>query len=533
MRTILARPIAVAAVGALLLVPRAQAAVSHYAPISLPADAGIHANAHSEWWYFTGHLRDHAGHRYGYELTTFKFSGVKGMIPLQFSDTVYRIDFAITDESRHTFRSMIAYLPVTPGRTSLPAGTLHSAMKADTGTMSIDTLPGPGLAYRLRGSMSAGSLDLTLRTTRPPLLEGQGGVEQIANGYSYYYSLTNMQSSGSLVTVGGRQRVDGVTWMDHQWGNWDWRQDKGWDWLSVQLSNGTSLALTNFTDARGTAEGLQKYVGHAAGIMFAIALLDASVIGAAAVGLSTSYAVSDAIGVNHSLHRQPGEAKGFYAIYALLMAIAATIVLIPGSPLGLLTQGVQTLAGVLLPSAVVFLLLLCNDKAVMGPWANSTRLNIITSAIIWILVLLSIILTASVLFPGISGTTIVAILAGGSGVGLVLGAGLLIQSARDKRSVPPADLSRGTASSTSAVQAGHTATATAPDNAGTAAEQETGQVATLTYAERLDWRMPPLANLTRPVLSTQRKTGLGVLRGYLLLATILVIVKIVQVALGS
>jgi len=289
----------------------------------------------------------------------------------------------------------------------------------------------------------------------------------------------------------------------------------------------------NFTDARGTAEGLQKYVGHAAGIMFAIALLDASVIGAAAVGLSTSYAVSDAIGVNHSLHRQPGEAKGFYAIYALLMAIAATIVLIPGSPLGLLTQGVQTLAGVLLPSAVVFLLLLCNDKAVMGPWANSTRLNIITSAIIWILVLLSIILTASVLFPGISGTTIVAILAGGSGVGLVLGAGLLIQSARDKRSVPPADLSRGTASSTSAVQAGHTATATAPDNAGTAAEQETGQVATLTYAERLDWRMPPLANLTRPVLSTQRKTGLGVLRGYLLLATILVIVKIVQVALGS
>jgi hypothetical protein len=128
------------------------------------------------------------------------------------------------------------------------------------------------------------------------------------------------------------------------------------------------------------------------------------------------------------------------------MTIAATIVLIPGSPLGLLTQGVQTLAGVLLPSAVVILLLLCNDKAVMGPWANSARLNIITSAIIWVLVLLSIILTASVLFPGISGTSIVAILVGGSGVGLVLGVGLLIQSARDKRLVPPADLSRGTAS---------------------------------------------------------------------------------------
>ena len=289
----------------------------------------------------------------------------------------------------------------------------------------------------------------------------------------------------------------------------------------------------NFTDARGTAEGLQKYVGHAAGIMFAIALLDASVIGAAAVGLSTSYAVSDAIGVNHSLHRKPGEAKGFYAVYALLMAIAATIVLIPGSPLGLLTQGVQTLAGVLLPSAVVFLLLLCNDKAVMGPWANSTRLNIITSAIIWVLVLLSIILTASVLFPGISGTTIVAILAGGSGVGLVLGAGLFLQSARHKRGVLPADMSGATFSSTSAVQVGRTAAAGAQHNSGTATRQEAGQLLTFTHEEKLDWRMPPLANLTRAILSTQRKTGLGVLRGYLLLATVLVIVKIVQVALGA
>ena len=253
MRTILARPLAVAALGAMLVAPRAQAAASHYAPIRLPADAGVHADAHSEWWYFTGHLRDKAGHRYGYELTTFKFSGVKGMIPLQLSDTVYRIDFAITDESRHTFRSMIAYLPATPGRTSLPAGSLHSAMHADTGSMSIDALPGPALAYRLRGSMAAGSLDLTLRTTRSPLLEGQGGVEQIANGYSYYYSLTNMASSGTISTAAGRLRVDGVTWMDHQWGNWDWRQDKGWDWLSVQLSNGTSLALTNFTSARGAS----------------------------------------------------------------------------------------------------------------------------------------------------------------------------------------------------------------------------------------------------------------------------------------
>ena len=73
--------------------------------------------------------------------------------------------------------------------------------------------------------------------------------------------------------------------------------------------------------------------------------------------------------MRHSLHRGVGNAKGFYAIYAGLVAVAAAIVLLPGSPLGLLTEGVQVLAGVLLPSASVFLLL-CNDREVLGPWVN-------------------------------------------------------------------------------------------------------------------------------------------------------------------
>jgi Mn2+/Fe2+ NRAMP family transporter len=82
-----------------------------------------------------------------------------------------------------------------------------------------------------------------------------------------------------------------------------------------------------------------------------------------------------------------------------LVIIAAGLVLTPGAPLGLLTNAVQTLAGVLLPSATVFLLLLCNDKAVLGPWANGRWLNIFTGGVIAVLVILSIILTASVMFP--------------------------------------------------------------------------------------------------------------------------------------
>jgi Mn2+/Fe2+ NRAMP family transporter len=107
-----------------------------------------------------------------------------------------------------------------------------------------------------------------------------------------------------------------------------------------------------------------------AGDLFAIALLNAAIIGAAAVTLAISYAFGDVFRRPHSLHHGLGKADLFHGSYALMVALAAGIVLIPGAPLGTITIAVQALAGVLLPSATVFLLLLCNDKAVLGPWTN-------------------------------------------------------------------------------------------------------------------------------------------------------------------
>jgi Mn2+/Fe2+ NRAMP family transporter len=158
----------------------------------------------------------------------------------------------------------------------------------------------------------------------------------------------------------------------------------------------------NFTDAAGVAIGLEKYAGPVPAILFTLALIDACIIGAAAVSLSTAYAIGDVLSVRHSLHRKPTEAKAFYGTYFGLIPLSAVLVLTPGTPLGLLTNAVQTLAGVLLPSATVFLLLLCNDKAVLGPWVNSRSLNLFTGAVIVVLVILSMILTLSVLFPGIN-----------------------------------------------------------------------------------------------------------------------------------
>jgi len=249
----------------------------------------------------------------------------------------------------------------------------------------------------------------------------------------------------------------------------------------------------NFTDAGGIAHGLSTYVSRTVGDLFAIALIDAAIIGAAAVGLATAYATSDVLNQRHSLHRPVTQAKGFYACYAALIALAAALVLIPRVPLGLLTLGVQVLAGVLLPSAVVFLAILCNDKAVLGPWVNGRKLNIVTGVIIWVLVILSVILTASVLFPAITGSQILAVMALGTVSGLVLGAFLLMQARRHRDEVRVDDVLAET-------------------------------------LHRDTWRMPPLARLARPAMSRQGQLGLIALRGYLFVALALVVVKIVEVA---
>ncbi len=249
----------------------------------------------------------------------------------------------------------------------------------------------------------------------------------------------------------------------------------------------------NFVDAGAVAKGLEQYAGRLPGVLFALALIDASIIGAAAVSLSTAYAIGDVASLKHSLHRKPTDAKGFYGVYFGLIAIAAGLVLTPGAPLGLLTNAVQTLAGVLLPSATVFLLLLCNDKAVLGPWVNSRGMNVFTGAVISVLVMLSIILTASVLFPEATNEAVIlSILCGGTALAMLIalasGAFRKIRNGRHEGPVKPRTLE--------------------------------------------SWRMPPLAQLPPATLSAASRVWMGVLRLYLVAAAGLVLLRIIGLATG-
>jgi Mn2+/Fe2+ NRAMP family transporter len=226
-----------------------------------------------------------------------------------------------------------------------------------------------------------------------------------------------------------------------------------------------------FADAGAAAQGLGDRLGPWAGALFALALLNASVLGACAVTLASSYAIGDAFGLKHSLHRSWRDARVFHLSFTLSIIAAALVVLTPGAPLGIVTTAVQALAGILLPGASVFLLLLCNDRQVLGPWTNPPWLNALASVIVGMLVALSGAITITTVFPGVRASVLAAVLGGLLAVVLL---GLLLATRRRPSSRPRPR-------------------------------------ARIDWEART-WTMPPLETLKPPALSPGRASGLTVLR---------------------
>ena len=243
-----------------------------------------------------------------------------------------------------------------------------------------------------------------------------------------------------------------------------------------------------FVDAGSVAGGLESQLGAPAGALFALVLLNASILGAGVVALSTSYAIGDVAGVKHSLHRGWRDARVFHGSFAGMLALATLVVLLPGLPLGIVTTAVQALAGVLLPSATVFLLLLCNDRAVLGPWTNPRWLNAIAAVVVTLMLGLSLLLTLTTLFPRLDMQVTAAAVAAALTAGLAL---------------------TGLGSRTTAVRFEGTPW------------------------ERLTWTMPPLETLSRPAMTRARTAGLIVLRAYLVVAAVALAVKAAELILAS
>ncbi len=156
-------------------------------------------------------------------------------------------------------------------------------------------------------------------------------------------------------------------------------------------------------DARQTAQALVPLLPHGQGdlarTLFAIGLFDAGFLGALCISLSTSWAVGEVFGWAHSLNKKIKEAPWFYGVYLLMLLSSGAIVLIPGAPLITITMFVQVVAVTLLPSLLVFLILILNSKEFMGDHVNTRTQNLVNCAIIILVIAMSTMFAVSTLFP--------------------------------------------------------------------------------------------------------------------------------------
>lgn len=131
----------------------------------------------------------------------------------------------------------------------------------------------------------------------------------------------------------------------------------------------------------GFATALRPLIGKGGAALFALGLIEAGALATMTISASTAYALGEAIAGPHSFNRKLSEAKGFYGVNFGAAVLAGIVVLIPGAPLLSITLNANLLAVVLLPAALVFLLLLANDKELMGPQSNPRWLNVSGGAI--------------------------------------------------------------------------------------------------------------------------------------------------------
>jgi Mn2+/Fe2+ NRAMP family transporter len=157
-----------------------------------------------------------------------------------------------------------------------------------------------------------------------------------------------------------------------------------------------------FEDPAKMATDLVTWYGPFVRNGILLLMVNAAVLGTTAVSLSSAWAYGEVKGWPHSLHTKFKDAPGFYTIYFLCVFAAAGVVLIPRAPLQLIILGVQVLAGLILPSAIIFLQLLLNDKELLGPTFVNTRWNNrINWVIIAVLFALSLLLAAQVALPNL------------------------------------------------------------------------------------------------------------------------------------
>jgi predicted secreted hydrolase len=239
--------------------PADEAFARAYEPIDFvfPRDHGAHPEYRTEWWYYTGNLTDSAGNQYGYQLTFFR-SALTPDLPERTSDLatnqIYMAHFAVTNGAANDHQSFERFSRGAGGLAGATGEPAYAVWLEDWAVRTIE----PGVTRLQASAPGEGgvvALDLTLRETQPPVLHGKQGLSQKgpeAGNASYYYSLVQIETTGTVTSQGETVEVTGLSWMDHEFGTSALSANAvGWDWFSMQLDNGAVLMLAQVRTADG------------------------------------------------------------------------------------------------------------------------------------------------------------------------------------------------------------------------------------------------------------------------------------------
>lgn len=213
---------------------------------SFPADHGPHPEYRQEWWYFTGNLATRQGRRFGFQLTFFRIALTPAPVVRDSAwaaSQAYMAHFTVSDIAAGRFHAFERFSRAALGLAGASAQPLRVWLEdwsaAGTGE--------DGLPLRLRAAQDAVAVDLTLASLKPPVLQGERGLSRkgpVPGNASYYYSLTRMPTRG-LIRIGSESfEVEGLSWTDREWSTSALGEDQiGWDWFSLQLSDGREVML--------------------------------------------------------------------------------------------------------------------------------------------------------------------------------------------------------------------------------------------------------------------------------------------------
>jgi predicted secreted hydrolase len=226
-------------------------------PLSFPADYGPHPDFQTEWWYYTGNLDAPTGQHFGYQLTFFRRALQPPADRQQRSsdwatNQVYMAHFALTDVAGGRYQ---AFERLQRGAAGL-AGAQAEPFQVWLEDWSVEeTAPHVYLLHAAQGDLQ---LDLTLADPKGPILQGDQGYSQKGpqpGQASYYYSLTDLVSDGTVQVGKDSYTLHGLSWMDHEFSTSALASDQvGWDWFSIQLNDGNQLMVFQIRKADGSID---------------------------------------------------------------------------------------------------------------------------------------------------------------------------------------------------------------------------------------------------------------------------------------